>query len=225
MKNYNQHPLANEWDSTAASKSGIDDWGWDSLSSESSIDEWNPGAQNGANIKDSYAEELSWESGDDSFDYSSAQNGLTEDPWAQFGKADNFVDTTTPERGNGKIKNMARALIEAIKGKIGSPETQDMAKQVARDYGRVALMGALDSSGIAKDGRIRKRGVLKAIFMPKRTARQAAFGAASEVTKKAKSDTENVTSQAKEKLSREVYRRAGPLGSLAVSGLVKLSPI
>ena len=72
---------------------------------------------------------------------------------------------------------------------------------------------------------LRKRGVLKAIFMPKRTARKAAFGATGEVTSKARNDTAHLSRQAKEMLTEEGNRRAGPLGGLAMRGLIKLSPI
>ena len=131
----------------------------------------------------------------------------------------------SPDRGEGKGRTMAKRIIESIKGFIGNPETQDKAKQVARDYGKVALSGAVENAGLYSNGRVRKRGVLKAIFMPKRAARKAIFGATGEVSRKARSDSEHLTTQAKEKLTEEGYRRAGPLGGFAVRGLIKLSPI
>ncbi len=129
------------------------------------------------------------------------------------------------QKGEGGGRSLSRRLVDAAKGFLGNPETQDKAKQVVRDYGKVALSGAVENAGLYSNGHVRKRGVLKAIFMPKRAARKAVFGATGEVTRKARSDSEHLTMQAKEKLTEEGYRRAGPLGGFAMRGLIKLSPI
>ncbi|MBP7821057.1 hypothetical protein KA043_03050 [Candidatus Saccharibacteria bacterium] len=129
------------------------------------------------------------------------------------------------EDGGGDGRSVSKRLVDATKGFLGNPETQDKAKQFIWDYGKVALSGAIENAGIYSDGRIRKSGVLKAIIMPKRAARKAVFGATGEVTRKARSDSEHLTMQAKEKLTEEGYRRAGPLGGFAMRGLIKLSPI
>ena len=122
-------------------------------------------------------------------------------------------------------QGIARKLIDALKNKFTSPEVQDAAKQVVSDYGKVALMGALDSSGIMKNGRIRKRGVLKAIFMPKRKARQAAMGAFSEVRGQFRSDTQAVRSNLETRLTQEAEKKYGKIGGIVVGRLVQYSPI
>lgn len=191
----------------------LDDWGGGSWSTPTSAES----ADWGSDPWQTHADTHVW--GNQESDVGSLDQ--YEDPWG----SNDFDNLVSYESGGGKLRKMAKAVIEAIKGKIGSPEAQDMAKQIAADYGRIALMGALDNTGITKDGRIRKRGVIKALFMPKRAARKAVMGAAGGLTEKARQDTEWYSGQVKDRLVDESTKRGGRIGGMAVRHLIRLSPI
>lgn len=95
------------------------------------------------------------------------------------------------ESGKGNGRSMARRLLDSAKGFLGRPEVQEKAKQVAKDYGSVALAGAVENAGLYKDGKVRKTGVLKALFRPKKTARKALTGAGLAVGDKARKDSKD----------------------------------
>ena len=239
MKNFNQsqsgstigNPWSGEW-SAPGTPSSEDVWaddGWGNTRQQSTVASSSESWDDGWGGESTSSSWNSWEYQESQQPAPPAPDSLSvwgDNGWEHPGErssADTYSDQWGYEQS--PKKGIARKLIDALKNKFSSPEAQEVAKQVVTDYGKVALMGALDSSGIMKDGRIRKRGVLKAIIMPKRKARQAAMGALSEVRGQFRSDTQTVRSNMETRLTQEAEKKYGKIGGIVVGRLVQYSPI
>jgi hypothetical protein len=76
----------------------------------------------------------------------------------------------------------APGRLERLQDKLQDPERQARARRVAGEVGQSAMRGAVEAAGVAtvnQDGTmdVRKRGIVKAVLMPKRTLRKASMGA------------------------------------------------
>ena len=169
---------------------GTDDWGSVSTNIEWGIgsggldsDNWDTGAESG-----------SWDTGGSDWDTGGEFDDWGPNTYADYGTSGSGGDLGTEgdsESGKGNGRSMARRLLDFAKGFLGRPEVQEKAKQVAKDYGSVALAGAVENAGLYKDGKVRKTGVLKALFRPKKTARKALTGAGLAVGDKARKDSKD----------------------------------
>ena len=96
--------------------------------------------------------------------------------------------------GQGNGRSVAKRIVDCVRGFLGNPEVQSKAKDIVSDYGEAAARGAGIIVDDEKNGgtRVKKRGVMLAIFRPKKTAAKAAVG----VGKKLNEDTEHLQRQA-----------------------------